>query len=96
MNQAKPQRTCISCGTETDKKQLFRLVRGADGKVAIDLKGKANGRGAYLCRKKQCWEKALKKDKLEHIFKGKVEESSLDILRVSYVKLLSDEHTQTA
>ncbi len=96
MNQVKPQRTCISCGNETDKRLLVRLVRGADGKVAIDLKGKANGRGAYLCYKKECWEKALKKDKLEHVFKGKVEGSSLDVLRVSYMKLLSDERIGSA
>ncbi len=89
MSQSKPQRTCISCGTETDKRELVRIVRSADGTLAIDLKGKANGRGAYLCYKAQCWEKALKKDKLEHAFKSKIEESSLDSLRSGYMKILT-------
>ena len=93
---SKPQRTCISCGTETDKRRLVRLVRSSDGKVAIDLKGKANGRGAYLCYKAQCWEKALKKDKLEHVLKGKIDESSFETLRAEYLKLLSNEHSKPA
>lgn len=96
MNQSRPQRTCISCGTETDKRQLVRLVRSADGKVAIDLKGKANGRGAYLCYKAQCWEKALKKDKLEHALKGKIEASSFETLRIESLKLLSNERSKPA
>jgi hypothetical protein len=33
--------------------------------MAIDLRGKRDGRGAYLCPHPACWEKALKRHSLE-------------------------------
>ncbi len=62
----KPQRTCVTCRQVTDKKELVRVVRVSDGNVEIDLSGKKNGRGAYLCRTRRCWETALKSGRLEH------------------------------
>jgi hypothetical protein len=44
---------------------LFRLVREADGRVAVDPTGKRAGRGAYLCHDPACWEQALKRHGLE-------------------------------
>ncbi|MGE0228009.1 MAG: YlxR family protein [Dehalococcoidia bacterium] len=38
---------------------MTRLVRGPDGRVQLDRTGRANGRGAYLCDRPQCWERAL-------------------------------------
>ena len=37
-----------------------RVVRQPDGNVAVDLTGKMNGRGAYICRNKECLKKAAK------------------------------------
>ncbi len=54
-----PQRTCIACREKGDKRGLIRIVRSPEGRVAIDPTGKANGRGAYLCHKPGCWQKAL-------------------------------------
>ncbi|MBC8078429.1 MAG: YlxR family protein, partial [Chloroflexales bacterium] len=44
-----PQRTCVACRRTDAKRGLLRLVREADGRVALDPSGKRNGRGAYLC-----------------------------------------------
>jgi len=55
-----PRRTCVSCRTERDKRDLVRIVRTTGGAVAVDLTGKASGRGAYLCADPACWSKALK------------------------------------
>ena len=41
-------RTCVASGEKCEKKDLIRIVRTPEGQVIIDLKGKANGRGAYL------------------------------------------------
>ncbi len=41
------------------KNQLIRIVNNVNG-VSIDISGKANGRGVYLCKCKSCIEKALK------------------------------------
>lgn len=58
-----PVRTCIVCHTHDAKRALTRVVRAADG-VFIDPTGKANGRGAYLCDNRECWERAVKTDVL--------------------------------
>jgi predicted RNA-binding protein YlxR (DUF448 family) len=55
-----PTRTCVACRTERDKRDLVRIVRGADGTVRMDATGKASGRGAYLCADPACWTKAAK------------------------------------
>jgi predicted RNA-binding protein YlxR (DUF448 family) len=41
------------------KRQMVRIVRGADG-VLVDPTGKVAGRGAYLHDRRQCWESGLK------------------------------------
>jgi len=61
-----PQRTCVACGRTDAKRGLVRLVRVAGGGVEIDTTGRKNGRGAYLCATRACWESGLKKDRLEH------------------------------
>jgi predicted RNA-binding protein YlxR (DUF448 family) len=60
-----PQRTCVACRATDAKRELVRIVRGADGRVQIDLRGKTHGRGAYLCRNPLCWETALQRRALE-------------------------------
>lgn len=55
----KPQRTCIICREIKDKRDLIRVVRTPAGNLIVDPTGKANGRGAYLCRQGNCWEKGL-------------------------------------
>jgi predicted RNA-binding protein YlxR (DUF448 family) len=54
-----PQRTCIACRDTGEKRGLTRIVRSADGHVSLDSAGRKPGRGAYLCEKPQCWERAL-------------------------------------
>lgn len=54
-----PVRTCIACRESGAKRGLTRIVRTPEGDVAIDPTGKRNGRGAYLCDKRSCWERAL-------------------------------------
>ena len=60
-----PVRTCVACRRTDAKRGLFRLVRDADGRVAVDPTGKRAGRGAYLCHDPACWEQALKRRGLE-------------------------------
>ena len=60
------------CGAKTDKRQLVRVVRTQAGSVQVDPTGKAPGRGAYLCHEQSCWNKALKKNRLDHTLKGAI------------------------
>lgn len=50
-----PQRICIACRQVNPKRGLVRVVRSDPGRVSIDLTGKANGRGAYVCHQPACW-----------------------------------------
>jgi uncharacterized protein len=64
-----PQRTCVACRTTGAKRGLVRVVRTASGNVEVDETGKKPGRGAYLCRTKECWNRALKGKVLEYALK---------------------------
>jgi predicted RNA-binding protein YlxR (DUF448 family) len=66
-----PQRTCISCRSTSGKREFVRLVRLPEG-VEVDLTGKKQGRGAYLCPNPDCWETALKKGRIEQALKTKL------------------------
>ncbi len=63
-----PMRTCIGCGTEKPKKELVRVVRDPEGQLSVDLTGKKNGRGAYICHDAECLKKAKKGRRLEKSF----------------------------
>jgi uncharacterized protein len=45
-----PLRKCVVTNERFEKKQLLRVVKSPEGVVAVDLTGKANGRGAYLSK----------------------------------------------
>jgi predicted RNA-binding protein YlxR (DUF448 family) len=66
-----PQRTCIACRTTGDKRGLVRVVRSQDG-VVVDPSGRKPGRGAYLCRRQECWREALKKNRLDSALKTRL------------------------
>ncbi len=56
----------MACRKVKAKRELSRLVRISDGSVEVDTGGKKAGRGAYLCRARECWEIGLKGGRLEH------------------------------
>ena len=64
-----PMRTCIGCRQSKDKKELIRVVRNKENQVFVDLTGKQNGRGAYICADADCLEKAVKNKGLEKTLK---------------------------
>jgi predicted RNA-binding protein YlxR (DUF448 family) len=60
-----PQRTCVACRQVRGKRDLVRVVRTPADGVQVDPTGKQAGRGAYLCRSRECWEQALGQRRLE-------------------------------
>ena len=60
-----PMRKCVGCQEMFPKKTLIRVVRTPEGNVIVDPTGKANGRGAYLCGRSECFAQARKKKALE-------------------------------
>ena len=55
-----PLRQCLGCREMKPKAELMRVVRSPEGTVSVDLRGKAPGRGAYVCRSADCLKKALR------------------------------------
>ena len=56
-----PMRQCLGCRTMKPKAALIRIVHTPEGEILLDRKGKANGRGAYVCQNRNCLETALKR-----------------------------------
>ena len=59
-----PLRMCTGCMEMKPKKELIRVVKSPEGEVSVDLTGKKSGRGAYICKDKDCLEKAFKAKRL--------------------------------
>lgn len=85
-----PQRTCVACRRQLDKRQLTRLVRTPDEGVVIDPTGKRSGRGAYLCDQQACWDKALGNARLlNQALNTQLTEAELEALATARAALLS-------
>ena len=76
-----PMRQCLGCRVMKPKKELIRVVRSPEGEISLDLRGKASGRGAYICSDKACLLKAVKSRALERAFETSVPESIYEVLK---------------
>ena len=65
-------RQCLGCSEAKPKKELIRVVRSPEGQISLDFKGKASGRGAYICHDPQCLKKAIKSKALERAFSTQI------------------------
>lgn len=69
MNKKIPMRQCVGCQEMKMKRELIRVIRTSENELLIDLTGKKNGRGAYICPSLECLDKAMKKKGLERSLK---------------------------
>ncbi len=76
-----PLRQCVGCGEMKPKKELIRVIKTADDEIIIDVTGKKNGRGAYICYSKECFAKAFKSKGLERSLKYKIPEDIYEKLK---------------
>lgn len=67
-----PMRQCLGCREMKPKRELIRVVRSPEGAIGLDFKGKAPGRGAYICPKADCLKKAIKTKALERAFSAQI------------------------
>jgi hypothetical protein len=75
-----PQRTCVACRTSAGKRGFVRIVRTPEGRVEVDSTGKRPGRGAYVCASRECWEEALKRDRLGRALRTTISATDRDAL----------------
>ena len=76
-----PLRKCVATNERLPKQELVRIVKNNEGKVFIDLTGKANGRGAYLKRSNEAIDIAIKKNSLSRALECTIEQEIYDELR---------------
>ncbi len=69
-----PLRKCVGCLQMLPKKSLVRVVKNNENEISIDLVGKANGRGAYICKNIECLNKAKKNGGLQRAFSMKIDD----------------------
>ena len=70
-----------------EKKQLLRVVRSPEGEISLDQTGKKSGRGAYICREKECLEKAIRQHQIEKAFSCSISGEVYDQLKKQLAEL---------
>ena len=75
-----PSRICVGCRQAKEKRDLVRVVKNAENEISIDVTGRKNGRGAYICKNTECLRKAVKSKGLERSLKIPVPEDVITLL----------------
>ena len=70
-----PARQCVGCNEMKNKKDLIRVIKTPEDTILLDLTGKKNGRGAYICKSDGCLKKLLKQKTLNKAFNTNIDES---------------------
>ena len=82
-----PLRQCVGCGEMKGKKEMLRVLKTTEDQICLDITGKKNGRGAYLCKQEECLKKARKSKGLERSFKMNIPNEVYDSLEKEYENL---------
>ena len=56
------------------KTELVRVIKTPDNQICLDKTGRMNGRGAYICLNKDCYNKAVKSKGIERSLKVAIPE----------------------
>lgn len=75
-----PLRKCIGCNESKPKKELIRVVKNKENQIKVDLTGKSNGRGAYICNDPDCFNKVKKSRGLNRTLQMEIPEEIYDEL----------------
>jgi len=75
-----PVRQCIGCREMKPKNELVRIIRTPENEICLDKTGKKNGRGAYLCGNKACYNKAVKSRGIERSLKVEIPKEIYDAI----------------
>ncbi len=79
-----PMRQCVGCGELKDKKKMVRILKTPEGDITLDMTGRKNGRGAYVCRSAECLSRARRNKGLERSFKMSIPNEVYDNLEKEF------------
>ena len=71
-----PMRQCCGCNEMKTKSELVRVVKSPEGDISLDLTGRKNGRGAYICKNLDCFTLAIKKKAFVRAFGENISEET--------------------
>ena len=97
-----PLRKCTGCGEMKGKRELIRVVKSPEktdengnlvtgGEISLDLTGKKSGRGAYVCKSLECYQKARKARRFERSLSCKIPEEVYEQMALELEKLGEEE-----
>ena len=81
MDKEFPIRTCLGCYNKKNKSDLLRIVKTSDGNIKVDITGKSEGRGSYICHDIECLEKLIKTRRLNKALKINITETTYEEIR---------------
>ncbi len=79
-NKKIPMRQCVGCARMKEKKEMIRVIKTPEEEIMLDITGRKNGRGAYLCADPECLRKARKSKGLERSLKAVIPDAVYDSL----------------
>ncbi len=82
-----PLRQCVGCGLMRGKKEMMRILKTAENEICLDVTGKKNGRGAYVCRSRECLQMTRKNRGLDRSFRMNIPDEVYDALEKEFEKL---------
>ena len=80
-------RQCAGCREMKSKKEMIRVLKTSDEEIVLDVTGKKNGRGAYLCFSEECLEKAIKNHGLERSLKAAIPKEIYEDLKKEFDRI---------
>ena len=85
-----PMRKCLGCGEMFPQRELVRVVKTKikneneqekeEYTVSIDLVGKKAGRGAYICKKAECFNLARKAKRFQRALNCDIPSEIFDLM----------------
>lgn len=62
------------------KKEMIRVIKTPEDNIMLDITGKKNGRGAYICNSPDCLNRAIKSKGIERSLKTEISKEIYDML----------------
>lgn len=84
MDKKVPMRQCVGCAQMREKRDMMRVIKTPEDTIELDMTGRKNGRGAYLCKSKECLEAALKKRGIEKSLHVSIPDTVVKSLQEAY------------
>lgn len=76
-----PERTCVACRKKFPQSEMMRVSLDKEGSIHFDEKQRHNGRGAYICKNKECMQKCIKNKALNRAYKTNVSDKIYDEIK---------------